>query len=166
MDDKIFRKKSLDRIASLDRLDDYLKVSSPSVWIVLLALVLVVIAAGSWCIFGSLPRTVMGVGVQSGEETVCFVTVSEGYEIRPGMEVRLIPDGSEDTYDGIVVEVAEPVAASEAAAEAGAGWLAMPDNWVCPLTVQIKDKTLPEKVSCTVRIILEENRPIDLFLGR
>lgn len=166
MDNKIFRKESLERIASPDRLDDYLRVSSPSVWIVLLALFLVVAAAGSWCIFGSLPQTVTGIGVLSGKETVCFVTGAEGYEIQPGMEVRLTPDGSEETFDGTVIKVSEPKEALEAAAEADAGWLTMPDNWVCQVTVQIKEGSQPKRRSCIAQIILKESRPIDLVLGR
>ena len=46
MNETIFRKKSLERIASPDKLDDYLKVTSPSVWVILAALFIAVIAVG------------------------------------------------------------------------------------------------------------------------
>ena len=57
MNETIFRKKSLERIASSDKLDDYLKVTSPSVWVILAALFIAVIAVGAWCFFGSMPTT-------------------------------------------------------------------------------------------------------------
>ena len=37
----VFRKKSLDQINSPEQLDDYIRVTTPSVWIVLLALVVI-----------------------------------------------------------------------------------------------------------------------------
>ena len=48
MNETIFRKKSLERIASPDQLDAYLKVTNWSVWLVLAALVLALAAAGVW----------------------------------------------------------------------------------------------------------------------
>ncbi len=37
---KLFREKSLERVSSPEQLDDYIRVTTPSVWLVLLALVL------------------------------------------------------------------------------------------------------------------------------
>lgn len=44
----IFRKTSLDRISSPERLNDYIKVSNPSVWIVLAAVAILLAAAVFW----------------------------------------------------------------------------------------------------------------------
>lgn len=65
MNETIFRKKSLERIASPDKLDDYLKVTSPSVWVILAALFIAVIAVGAWCFFGSMPTTAPAVDRKS-----------------------------------------------------------------------------------------------------
>jgi len=51
MDDKensIFRKTSLERISSPERLNDYIKVSNPSVWIILAAIAVLLAAAVVW----------------------------------------------------------------------------------------------------------------------
>ena len=40
MDQTIFRKKSLERISSPEALSDYLHVTSPSVWLILTAVIL------------------------------------------------------------------------------------------------------------------------------
>ncbi len=50
----IFRKKTMDRISSPEQLNDYIRVTSPSVWLVLLALVLLLAGILAWSIFGTL----------------------------------------------------------------------------------------------------------------
>lgn len=50
----LFRKKSLDAAASPEHLDDYINVSNPSVWVVLGAIIVFLVAVGVWCAFGNL----------------------------------------------------------------------------------------------------------------
>ena len=49
----IFRKKSLDRINGPEEMRDYVRVTTPSVWMVLAAIALLVIGILGWCIFGT-----------------------------------------------------------------------------------------------------------------
>lgn len=168
MNETIFRKKSLERIASPDKLDDYLKVSGPSVWIVLAALILAVFAAGVWGFFGKLPTAAMGVGIRSQTGAVCFLPAEEAYAVSPGMQVRITYGKSGDSLAGVVAEVGEAVPAEQAADDAGAGWLTqrMSGSWVSPVSIQVKDGSIPEGAECSVQIILDERRPIDLLFGR
>ena len=48
----IFRKKSMDRVSGPESLNDYIRVTSPSVWIALLALVVLLAGMLAWSIFG------------------------------------------------------------------------------------------------------------------
>ncbi len=48
----IFRQKSLDRVSSPEQLNDYIRVTTPSVWLVLLALVLLLVGMLAWSVFG------------------------------------------------------------------------------------------------------------------
>ena len=50
--DSIFRKKSMDRVTGPESLNDYIRVTSPSVWIALLALVVLLVGLLAWSIFG------------------------------------------------------------------------------------------------------------------
>lgn len=52
MNNSIFRQKSIDKISSPEKLDDYIKVTKPSVWITLIAIVLLLAGAVVWSIFG------------------------------------------------------------------------------------------------------------------
>ena len=45
MNNSIFRKKSLDRISSPEQLNDYIRVSTPSVWMVLFAIIILTLLA-------------------------------------------------------------------------------------------------------------------------
>ena len=49
----IFRQKSLDQINGPEELKDYVRVTTPSVWIVLTAVSLLVIGILGWCLFGT-----------------------------------------------------------------------------------------------------------------
>ncbi len=48
----IFREKSIDRVTGPESLNDYIRVTSPSVWIALLALVVLLVGLLAWSIFG------------------------------------------------------------------------------------------------------------------
>ncbi len=48
----IFRKKSLDRVTSPEQLDDYIKVTTPSVWLILIATIILIVGALFWAVFG------------------------------------------------------------------------------------------------------------------
>ncbi len=50
----VFRKKSLEQINSPEQLDDYIRVTTPSVWIVLLALVVLLVGVLAWSILGTM----------------------------------------------------------------------------------------------------------------
>ena len=52
----IFRKSSLDRISSPEKLNDYIKVSNPSVWIILGAVAVLLVAVIIWGATYELPE--------------------------------------------------------------------------------------------------------------
>ena len=50
----LFRKKSLERISSPEQMDDYIRVTTPSVWIVLAALAVLLVGILAWSVFGTM----------------------------------------------------------------------------------------------------------------
>ena len=48
----VFREKSMERVSSPEQLNDYIRVTTPSVWLVLLALVILLAGILAWSIFG------------------------------------------------------------------------------------------------------------------
>ena len=53
---EVFRKKSLDRISSPEALNDYIHVTSPSVWLVLIAIVVLLLGMLAWSVLGTVEK--------------------------------------------------------------------------------------------------------------
>lgn len=49
---EIFREKSLERVSSPEQLNDYIRVTTPSVWLVLIAVIFLLIGGLVWSIMG------------------------------------------------------------------------------------------------------------------
>ena len=99
MNDKLFRQKSIDRVSSPEALNDYVKTSSPGVWAVLAAIIVLLIGACVWGVFGRLETTVPALVVSEGGETVCFYESGLSAEVEVGMSVRA--DGQELRITGV-----------------------------------------------------------------
>ena len=52
----IFRQESIDKVSSPEKLDDYIHVTTPSVWITLIAIILLLTGALVWSIFGEVRK--------------------------------------------------------------------------------------------------------------
>jgi HlyD family secretion protein len=63
MNPKIFRKVSLERMSSPEQLDQMMQVTTPKGWVVLVALIILVVFAIFWGIFGSISTKVTGMGI-------------------------------------------------------------------------------------------------------
>ena len=63
MGSTIFREKSLKKIASPEQMNDYIRVSSPSVWMVLTAVIVLLAGVCVWGMFGHLDTAVQTGGV-------------------------------------------------------------------------------------------------------
>jgi hypothetical protein len=50
----IFRKKSIERVTSPEQLNDYIKVTTPSVWLILIAMLLLIVGMLVWAVFGKI----------------------------------------------------------------------------------------------------------------
>ena len=103
---KLFREKSLQAIESPESLNDYLRVTSPGVWLVLATVVLLLIGAILWGIFGHI-RTTSQVAVKAeGGKVVCYVPYSQADGILKQGVVKV--DGKEyllDTEGDLNVEI-------------------------------------------------------------
>jgi multidrug resistance efflux pump len=73
MESSVFRKSSLERISSPERLNEYIKITNPGIWSILLACLALMIAVGFWGFYGNIPDSVRAKGVifpQSGAAAV------------------------------------------------------------------------------------------------
>jgi HlyD family secretion protein len=61
--ESLFRKASLDRLSSPEQLDSLVKITNPAGWLVLLTLIILIMTAILWGVFGSIPTKVLGSSV-------------------------------------------------------------------------------------------------------
>lgn len=89
MKEDLFRKKSIDKIQSPESLNDYVKIANPGIWVVLAAIVLLLIGAGVWTIFGSIETKVEGDANVKNENVVCTIESEKISRIEKDMVIRI-----------------------------------------------------------------------------
>lgn len=89
MNGQLFRKKSLDKVSSPEQLNDYIRVSNPSVWMVLTAVIIFLVGVCVWGIFGHLDTVINVVGKSSNGVVMCYVKESDISSVQTGMEISV-----------------------------------------------------------------------------
>ena len=91
MENQLFRKNSLDGISSPDRLQDYMKVTSPGVWMVLTAVILLLAGAFFCAIVGTVE-----------------LSTSVEWKVEDGVAYsRVLRDDADAITEGMLVRVNE-----------------------------------------------------------
>lgn len=86
---QIFRKSSIDRVSSPEQLNDYIRVSNPSVWMMLAAVVVLLAGVCVWGVFGRLESKILSAGTCENGVFICYVTEEDAAKIKPGMLVKV-----------------------------------------------------------------------------
>lgn len=89
MNDKIFRKKSIDRMSSPEQLNDYIKVINPGVWMALAAIVILLVGVCVWSVFGRLETKLSVAAVSQDGQTVLYVKEDNVASVRENMNVYI-----------------------------------------------------------------------------
>ena len=90
MDESIFRKKSLDKISSPESLGDYLHVTSPSVWLILAAIILLLAGVLAWSSFANIDSFASGSAqVEDGSMQIYFDNEQIARKVAVGMTVKV-----------------------------------------------------------------------------
>ncbi|MGI6069853.1 MAG: HlyD family efflux transporter periplasmic adaptor subunit [Blautia sp.] len=117
----IYRKASIDRLASPEQLDKMIRIASPSLWIAVAGAGLVVVCVLVWAIFGRLPENVSVSGLYMTNTgnlgnyatyggTVTDILVQKNQEVQPGDVLAVVKN--EDT-NLTVAQLQERIAAVE-----------------------------------------------------
>ena len=93
----LFRKSSLERVSSPDQLNEYIKITNPSLVVILIAIFSILVAGIVWIFSGTVPKTVDLVGVvatnyENQEKVYCYVPIGTSKRLKEGMEVQISPD--------------------------------------------------------------------------
>jgi HlyD family secretion protein len=102
--DKVFRKVSLDRLASPERLDQLISVTDSKGWIALFGVGLLLVTGIAWGVVGSLPQNVPGTGI--------LIKSGGVFEVTPLASGRVtdvaVAVGDTVTEGQVVLRIAQP----------------------------------------------------------
>ena len=88
MNENIFRQKSIDKIKSPESLNDYIHITTPGVWLLLISIVLLLAGACIWGLFGHIDSTADAmVRVEDGN-AVCYIDDNAVSKTTIGMVVK------------------------------------------------------------------------------
>lgn len=99
MKENLFRRKSINKISSPEQLDDYIRVSNPGVWMLLLCVIIFLAGMCVWGIFGRLETVLRVSAISRDGRTVCYVREENGLDLVQDAVVRI--DGAEYPVGGI-----------------------------------------------------------------
>ena len=102
MNSDLFRKESIDRVSSPERLNDRIRVTSCGVWLILGGIILILAGILVWGIFGRLNTTLPVGAITEGGKTVCFVKEADLDKIGVGMTVTA--DNGNTTVEAIALQ--------------------------------------------------------------
>lgn len=118
----LFRKSSLERVSSPEQLNEYIKVTNPSLIAILIGIFTILTAGAVWIFSGGIPKTVDMQGVivkdlKNSPRVYCYVPVAASKRIKEGMSARVSPEdapSSEYGYiNGTVLSVSDDVVTAE-----------------------------------------------------
>lgn len=164
----IFRQESLDRVMSPEQLDQYIRVSKPSAWILAAALFILGLSVLIWSVVGSLPQTVLVKGFVDESNTIyCYVDPSEVQDNWEGYQAKLtFPDNS--TINGVVSEMDPvPYSINEISNIIKKDWIVdsiIDTNYVYQFKVET-DKPVQPNVLVNASVTTNEVKPIEYILN-
>ena len=86
----LFRKESMERIQSPEQLNDYLHITNPTIWVVLVAVILLLAGMLIWSTFATIDSFAAGTArVENGEMTVLFDDETLASRVQAGMEITV-----------------------------------------------------------------------------
>ena len=90
MSNSLFRKKNLDRVSSPEQLGDFLHVTSPSIWIVLAAVIVLLASLFVWSSVTAVESYAAGTAeVQGGVLTFRFEEADKAEHVEAGMDIQV-----------------------------------------------------------------------------
>ena len=123
MNESIFRKKSLEKISSPESLNEYIRVSNPGVWLLLAAMILLLVGACVWGIFGTVESKVTAVAVVEDGQLSLYASRTDADTLKPGAEEKIrigeeeysivLKPGTDEQWEGNVLIAREETALAD-----------------------------------------------------
>ena len=159
MNHSVFRQKSMEKITSPEQMNDYIRVSNPSVWMILAAVIVLLIGVCVWGAFGHLDTVVQTGGVCEDGRLTVYLSESDFVKL----DGEVILSVGEAEY-AVVSDVAGmPILLDESTDPYLLHLIGLSaGDWAHVLSAEAPD--LKDGVY-TVSVIIERVRPLDFVLN-
>ena len=129
----LFRKKSLERISSPEQLNHYIRVSTPSVWLLLGAIVILLAGVCVWGVFGHMDTALPVVVVAREGTATAYIREADADKVAGDMPIAI-----GDAKGQVLVVIRQPVQVDDAFTEymCHVGGLQQ-GEWVYPAVLEI-----------------------------
>ena len=158
----IFNKTATEKLRNPDDLERCIRVTSPSVWVILAACIALVAGLLAWGFFGSVTTSVGATGAVVENQAVCFLSADDAAKVHTG-DVA--------SFGGKTLEVNEvslvPLSVNEAHSKLESDYLAatlVNGDWAYYVTFKGDVSGLDQGVPLAVSITVERIAPISLVL--
>ncbi len=86
----LYRKESMERIQSPEQLNDYLRITNPTIWILLIAVIILLAGMLIWSSYATIGSFAQGTArVENGEMTVLFDDANLARSVKAGMDITV-----------------------------------------------------------------------------
>ena len=152
----LFRKKSLERISSPEQLNDYIRVSTPSVWMLLAAIIILLVGVCIWGVFGHMDTTLTAVALAQENTLTAYVREADAPKVASGAKVTV------GDAQGTVLAAGEMVQVDDSFTDymRHVGGL-QEGEWVCAYTL---DAACPDGVYAA-QIVIDSVSPMSFVLN-
>ncbi len=97
----VFRQESLDRVKSPEQLNNFIKISKPSVWVITVSILFLLIGVIVWSVFGSVDTTIALKAVVKEDNIFFYVPESIASNLEIGFPVIV------DDAQGEITEISD-----------------------------------------------------------
>ncbi len=165
MQNNLFKKSSMERISSPEKLNDFIKVSNPTSWMVLGAALSIVLGLLCWGIFGRLNESVLFNGHMKDGNLYCYANGNLAQQLESGMPATITAQGSGESFSGYILSVADhPLSFDEATRGITSDYILSSlgiTGWNIAVVVE-SEAPLYEGVVYTVSVVTDTYRPIEM----
>lgn len=176
-DEGLFRTSNMNRIASADELDRYIKVANPSAWVVLGAALVLMAGLVIWAVVAIIPITVNTTGLfnPATQKAVCWVDRDTAQKIKNSDKKATVADVEAKS----VTVLEPPMSASEVLQTLGSDFYAdsiQLADWNYAVELQLEDEVetsdfiikslVGDMHLAPVSIVVMEPHPINIALGK
>jgi hypothetical protein len=103
----LFRKSTLERVSSPEQLNEYVKVTNPSLIVILIGIFTILTAGVVWIFSSGIPKTASLTGIavtdsSNVQKVYCYVSIDTSKRLTQGMEAQISPSYAERAQYGFI----------------------------------------------------------------